>query len=165
MQHFPAHTQASKHTRRQPTQRGGNQARPTWRLGGGGVHESGSTIHNTQVAHRQPNEGVVARKGVISLHAAHIQTATVKHTTAKTPHKIPASVHTNNFERTYLCCNAHGACVCVALAHHDAAHGDQGGGGKTKLLGTQQRSNSDVTTCAHLTISLQTQQNKRVGVG
>jgi hypothetical protein len=54
----------------------------------------------------------------------------------------------------HLCCDAHWACVGVALAHHDAAQSDQRGSSKPKLLCTQQRCNCDVTACAHLPISL-----------
>jgi hypothetical protein len=48
----------------------------------------------------------------------------------------------------------------MALAHHDAAQGDEGGGGEPKLLSTQQAGNGNVTTCAQLPINLQTVNDK-----
>lgn len=45
--------------------------------------------------------------------------------------------------------------VGVALAHHDAAHGDERRGGKAKLLGTQQRGHGQVAPGAHLAVGLQ----------
>ena len=57
--------------------------------------------------------------------------------------------------------DAHGAGVGVALAHHDAAHGDERCGGKAKLLGAQQRGDSNVAARLHLTVGLQTRWEPR----
>lgn len=51
--------------------------------------------------------------------------------------------------------DADGAGVGVALAHHDAAHGDERRGREPKLLGTQERGNGEVAAGAHLPIGLQ----------
>ena len=50
--------------------------------------------------------------------------------------------------------DAHGAGVGVALAHHDAAHGQQRRGGKAHLLRAQQHRHHRVAAGAHLPISL-----------
>src|ERR1022692_2511267 len=50
--------------------------------------------------------------------------------------------------------DAHRASVQVALAHHDAAHGDQGGGGKAEFLGSEQRGDGDVAAGLQLAIGL-----------
>ena len=44
--------------------------------------------------------------------------------------------------------------VEVALAHHDAALGNQGGGGKTEFVGPQQRPDDDVAPGAHAAVHL-----------
>jgi len=44
-----------------------------------------------------------------------------------------------------LGCNAHRAGVLVALAHHDATHGDKWPGCKAHFLGTQQRGYDNIT--------------------
>lgn len=51
--------------------------------------------------------------------------------------------------------NANRARVCVTLAHHDAAHGDEGGGGKSVLFRAEQGRDRDVAARAHLPVSLQ----------
>ena len=51
--------------------------------------------------------------------------------------------------------NANRAGVGVALAHHDAAHGDERRSGKAKLLGTQQGGDGEVAAGAQLAVSLQ----------
>ncbi len=51
--------------------------------------------------------------------------------------------------------DADGAGVGVALAHHDAAHGDKRRGGKAKLLGAQQGGHGEVAPRAHLAVRLQ----------
>lgn len=78
------------------------------------------------------------------------------HKTQHVFHALNASLQSSRSD-AHLCCNAHWACVGVALAHHDAAQSDQRGSSKPKLLCTQQRCNCDVTACAHLPISLLTQ--------
>ncbi len=50
--------------------------------------------------------------------------------------------------------DAHGAGVGVALAHHDAADGDQRRGAEAKLLRAQQRRYRDVAPGLHLAVSL-----------
>ena len=57
-------------------------------------------------------------------------------------------------QRRVLRGDADRAGVQVALAHHDAAHGDQRHGGKTELLGAQQRSDGDVASGLQLAVSL-----------
>eukprot|EP00123_Amoebidium_parasiticum_P018834 comp24298_c0_seq1/m.45560 comp24298_c0_seq1/g.45560 ORF comp24298_c0_seq1/g.45560 comp24298_c0_seq1/m.45560 type:complete len:1025 (+) comp24298_c0_seq1:2711-5785(+) len=54
-----------------------------------------------------------------------------------------------------LCGNTHGACVQVALAHHRAAHDDEGHSGKPELLGTKQAGNGNVTAVTDLTVGLE----------
>ena len=44
--------------------------------------------------------------------------------------------------------------VEMALAHHDAAGGDQGRGGKAHLIGAEQRRDHDVAAGAHAAIDL-----------
>ena len=48
------------------------------------------------------------------------------------------------------------------LAHHDTTHGDKWCGGETPLFGTQKTCNSDVTTCADLTIRLDNHTTTKV---
>ena len=45
-------------------------------------------------------------------------------------------------------------CIEVALAHHDAALGNQGGGGKTEFIGAQQRPDDDVAPGTHAAVHL-----------
>ncbi len=58
-------------------------------------------------------------------------------------------------EDRVLRCDTHRASVEVALPHHDAAHGDQGGRRKAVLLGAQACRDDDVAPSFELTISLQ----------
>ena len=51
--------------------------------------------------------------------------------------------------------NTHWAGVGVALPHHDAAQGDEGGGGEAELLSSQQGGHGNVPAGAHLAICLQ----------
>ena len=51
--------------------------------------------------------------------------------------------------------DAHRAGVQVALAHHDAAEGDEGRGGETELLRAEQRRDCDIAPGLQLTIGLQ----------
>ena len=57
-------------------------------------------------------------------------------------------------ERRVLGGDAHRAGVQVALAHHDAAHGDQRRGGEAELLGAQQRGDDDVAAGLQLAVRL-----------
>ena len=50
--------------------------------------------------------------------------------------------------------DAHRAGIEVALAHHDAAHGDQRRGGKAELLGAQQRGDGHVAPGLQLAVGL-----------
>ena len=50
--------------------------------------------------------------------------------------------------------NAHRARVQVALAHHDAAHGDERRGGKAELFSAQQRGDDDVAAGLQLAVGL-----------
>ena len=50
--------------------------------------------------------------------------------------------------------DAHGAGIQVALAHHDAAHGDEGHGGKAELLRAEQRGDHDVAAGLQLAVGL-----------
>mmetsp|Transcript_3922 Transcript_3922/g.9364 ORF Transcript_3922/g.9364 Transcript_3922/m.9364 type:complete len:332 (+) Transcript_3922:783-1778(+) len=54
-----------------------------------------------------------------------------------------------------LSCDPHRARVGVALAHHDAAHGDERGGGKAKLLGAKKCSDCCVKASPHLPVCLE----------
>ena len=51
--------------------------------------------------------------------------------------------------------DAHRAGVQVALAHHDAAQGDQRRGGEAELLGAEQRGDGDVASGFELAVGLQ----------
>mmetsp|Transcript_62362 Transcript_62362/g.174233 ORF Transcript_62362/g.174233 Transcript_62362/m.174233 type:complete len:1082 (+) Transcript_62362:2016-5261(+) len=51
--------------------------------------------------------------------------------------------------------DAHRAGVEVALPHHDAAHGDEGGCGEAEALGPEQRSDHHVAARAQLAVGLQ----------
>ena len=51
--------------------------------------------------------------------------------------------------------HAHRAGVEVALAHHDAAHGDEGARGDAPLLGAEQRGHGDVAPGAQQAVGLQ----------
>ena len=53
-----------------------------------------------------------------------------------------------------LCGNTHRTGIEMALAHHDAAFDNQRCGGKTKLVGTQQRTDQHVAPGFHLAIDL-----------
>ena len=44
--------------------------------------------------------------------------------------------------------------VGMALAHHDAAEGNERGRGEAKLLGTQEGSNRHITSSAELAVNL-----------
>ncbi|GFZ47935.1 hypothetical protein JCM24511_05682 [Saitozyma sp. JCM 24511] len=57
-------------------------------------------------------------------------------------------------ERGVLRGDTDGAGVLVASLHHDAAHGDERGGGETPLLGTEERRNGNVATGPDLTVGL-----------
>ncbi len=57
-------------------------------------------------------------------------------------------------QRRILRGDAHRAGVQVALAHHDAAHGDQRRGGEAELLGAQQRGDGDVAAGLQLAVGL-----------
>jgi hypothetical protein len=83
---------------------------------------------------------------------------------SSTPHALPSCLARKEKEWNappqfnpgpHLCCNAHWACIGVALAHHDTAQRDEGSCRKPKLLCAQQRSDCDVTPRAHLPICLQ----------
>ena len=50
--------------------------------------------------------------------------------------------------------DAHRAGVEMALAHHDAAHGNQRRGGESKFLGTEQRSDYNVAAGLQLAVRL-----------
>jgi len=49
--------------------------------------------------------------------------------------------------RTYLGGDTDGAGVEVALAHHDAAHRDQGAGGETEFFRAEEGGDNDVAAC------------------
>ena len=51
--------------------------------------------------------------------------------------------------------DAHGARVLVALAHHDASHGHERGGGEPPLLGAEQCGDEKVTSRLELAVRLQ----------
>src|ERR1700761_9482041 len=53
-----------------------------------------------------------------------------------------------------LCCNAYGAGVQMAFAHHDTAFDDEGGGGQAPFLGTEKCGDGDVAACLHLSVGL-----------
>ena len=57
-------------------------------------------------------------------------------------------------QRRILRRDAHRAGVQVALAHHDAAHRHQRRGGKSELLGAQQRGDGDVAAGLQLAVGL-----------
>ena len=57
-------------------------------------------------------------------------------------------------QRGILGGDAHGAGVQVALAHHDAAHGDQRGGGEAELFGAQERGDGDVAAGLQFAVGL-----------
>ena len=57
-------------------------------------------------------------------------------------------------QRRILRGDAHRTGVQVALAHHDAAHGDQRRGGEAELLGAQQRGDGDVAAGLQLAVGL-----------
>ena len=57
-------------------------------------------------------------------------------------------------QRRVLRGDAHRAGVQVALAHHDAAHGDQRRGGEAELLGAQQRGDGHVAAGLQLAVGL-----------
>ena len=50
--------------------------------------------------------------------------------------------------------DAHRAGVQMALAHHDAAHGDQRGGGEAEFLGAEQRGDGDIAAGLQLAVGL-----------
>ena len=57
--------------------------------------------------------------------------------------------------RLVLGADAHRAGVGMALAHHDAAHGDQAGGADAELLGAQHGGDDDVAAGAHAAVGAQ----------
>ena len=57
-------------------------------------------------------------------------------------------------QRRILRGDAHRAGIQMALAHHDAAHGDQRRGGEAELLGAQQRGDGDVAAGLQLAVGL-----------
>ncbi len=59
-------------------------------------------------------------------------------------------------QRRILRGNADRAGIQVALAHHDAAHGDKRGGGEAELLGSEQRGDGDVAAGGELAVGLHT---------
>ena len=50
--------------------------------------------------------------------------------------------------------DAHGASIEMALAHHDAAHGHQRGGGEAEFLRAEQRGDHDVAAGLQLAVGL-----------
>mmetsp|Transcript_39606 Transcript_39606/g.71275 ORF Transcript_39606/g.71275 Transcript_39606/m.71275 type:complete len:230 (+) Transcript_39606:2887-3576(+) len=54
-----------------------------------------------------------------------------------------------------LRCNAHRASVEVALAHHDAPHGNERSGGKAELLSPQKRCHHHISARPEITICFQ----------
>ena len=50
----------------------------------------------------------------------------------------------------------------MALAHHDAAHGDQWSGGEAELLGTEQRGNHHVSARLQLAIGLHSDASAQI---
>ena len=68
--------------------------------------------------------------------------------------------------------NAHRTSIQVALAHHDAAHGDQGRGGESKFLRAQQRGNYNIASGLQFAVRLHAnsaaqviQQQNLLGLG
>ena len=54
-----------------------------------------------------------------------------------------------------LCGDAHGTGIEVALAHHDATHGDERRGGETHFLRTKQRGDNHIAAGLEAAVSLQ----------
>ena len=62
----------------------------------------------------------------------------------------------------YLCGYSNRTCIQVTFSHHSTSQGNKRSSRESKLVGTQESSNHNITSCAYLSINLQDNSSAKI---